>query len=144
MEGGAWRLEPLLWSTRKTGGFENVDQAMILLRGGETDDYVFFQRSWLPAFGQRPVYGVMGGVIGYADGGWELELNLSPVITRAPQHRISWEEMDAGAANLQVRMYDTPQPTGFHPTLTVDDLEFVTWGLVQGTISADTEWDVMQ
>lgn len=141
-EGAAWRLEPLRFSSRKVGGFESVAQAQQLLRGAEkTHDLIFVQRSWLPRYGLRPIFGVMGGTIEYLDEGWELELRLGPITTALAQHAITWEEIDDGSPEYEIQWWDEDHPRGMHESVTYEDLGHVGRGIAGGTVGPDTGWD---
>ena len=82
-EGRARVLEPLTVDTDRTP-FVSTAQAAALLAGRETGDRFFLGGSWLTRLGVQPQFGVLGGVIGYADGRWQLELNPVRVSTPAP------------------------------------------------------------
>lgn len=140
-EGSAWVLQPLVWTTRKTGGFETAAQARALLSGCQTDTLLFLQRSWLPQYGVRPVYGVMGGTIAYSQAGWDLEFSVAPVTTSQPQHAITWEEIDDGSSTYQVEWWDDDHPRGMHESLTFEDLGYCATGLGVSTVAPDTGWD---
>jgi hypothetical protein len=140
-EGTAWRLKPIRWRTKLTGGFENNDQLNTFLYGGETSANVFIQRSWLPGYGIRPVFGIMGQVISYRNGGWELECDLAPVVTSLPQHAITWEEIDDGTPGHEVQWWDEDHPQGMHESLTYEDLGYASTGLGVTTIPPNTGWD---
>lgn len=144
-EGSQWQLPPLRYSTRHAGGFESLAQARILLAGAETGTTVFLQRSWLPRMGLRPVFGICGGTITYARGGWDVEFAVAPTTTgETPQHAITWEEIDDGTTGLEVQWWDTDHPRGMHESLSLDDLGYVARGLGVATIPADTGWDRAQ
>jgi hypothetical protein len=144
-EGAAWRLAPLLYDTRRTGGFENWRQARELLAGHERQTLFFLQRSWLPVYGLRPVFGVMGGTYTYAGGGWQLELHLAPVTTYpTAQHAITWEEIDTGDPGLTVEWHDGPHRRALHETVTYEDLGYVSAGLGATVFPPDTGWDTPQ
>jgi hypothetical protein len=140
-EGSAWVLEPIRYSTRHTGGFESVLHGQRLLAGYEDLTTIFLQRSFLPETGLRPIYHVMGGVIGYASGGWDLELNVAPPITTLPQHPITWEEIDDGSTTYEVRWHDGDNTRGMHESLTYEDLGYVGQGLNVTTVPADQGFD---
>jgi len=144
-EAAEWRLEPFIWHTRMTGGFESYEQAVALLEGGETQLLFFLQRSFLPGYGVRPIFGVMGQTITYSDRGWELECQVAPLTTTLPQHPITWDEFDDGSAGYQVRWYDGDHPNGMHESLTYEDLGWVSLGLGPNTmaIGPDQGWDFL-
>lgn len=142
-EGSAWVLEPLTLTTRRLGGFETYEIARTLLSGYERNTIIFLQRSWLPQFGIRPVYGVMGGTIGYSDGGWDVEFSLSPIITTQKQHAISWSEIDDGSATYELQWWDDDHPRGLHESLTYEDVGYCATGLNVTTIPPDTGWDTL-
>lgn len=141
-EGGAWRLQPLKW--RVENGFDDNLQVNLFLWGGEHNGVIFLQGSFLASLGIRPIYGVMGARIGYRDGAWELDLDLAPAVTTLNQHCITWEEIDNGTATYEVQLWDTPNPRGLHPSLSIDDLQFVASGLGVPSIPPDTGWDRTQ
>ena len=137
LEGQEYKLAPVVWTTRKTGGFETVEQVRLLLTGGERQDLLFLQRSILPRFGIRPIFGVMGGEIGYAEGGWETAMDLAPVRpANLPQHPVSWEDIGDGLA-----WHDGDHPDGFHESVTYEDLKYVGRGLGATSTPADDGWD---
>jgi hypothetical protein len=140
-EGAAWRLQPLVFSSRRAGGFDSYDQARALLSGKETQDLFFLQGSWLPNYGLRPLFGVMGGTIGYRNRSWELELIPAPIVTTLPQHAITWEEFDDGSTTFQVQWWDEDHPRGLHESLTYEDLGYVGRGLNVSTVPPATGWD---
>lgn len=142
-EAAEWRLEPLTWRTRLTGGFESYAQAVELLTGAETPTLFFLQGSYLPPYGMRPIFGVMGQTITYADGGWELEFDVAPLTTTLPQHAITWEEFDNGTIGFEVRWHDDDNPRGMHESLTYEDLAWVSRGLAVSTEGPDTGWDFL-
>ncbi len=144
-EAAEWRLEPMTWRTRKTDGFESYAQAAELLTGGETQTLFFLQRSYLPTYGVRPIFGVMGQTITYAELGWELELQVAPVSTTERQHPITWEEIDDGSAGLEVQWWDSDHPRGMHESLTYEDLTWVARGLgsTSAAIGPDNGWDFL-
>jgi hypothetical protein len=140
-EGAAWHLGgPVRWRTALSGGFEDPDHS-VLLYGGEVQSFFFLQRTWLPEFGIRPVFGMIGQTITYRDGGWDLEMELSPVVSDVPQHAITWEEIDNGSTTYEVQWWDEDHPRGMHESLTLDDLGYVSTGLAVTTIPPDTGWD---
>lgn len=141
-EAAAWRLEPLIWRTRLSGGFHDYTQALRLLGGYEVEPLMFLQRSWLPVYGLRPVFGVMGQTITYRDRGWELAIELAPITTTLAQHAITFEEMDDGSADYQIQWWDGDHPRGMHESLTFEDLGWVARGLgPAGPVPPDQGWD---
>lgn len=143
-EGSAWKLGNLHWSTRRTGGFEDSAQAALLLAGGEVQDLFFLQGSDLPRlFGMTPVYGVMGQTIAYSRGGWDIDLQLSPLALGALHHAISWSEIDDGSAAYEVQWWDDDNPRGMHESLTYEDLGSVHRGLMPSATPTgpDQGWD---
>ena len=144
-EAAAWELPTLRWRTRKTNGLEVARQGRLLLRGYEQNSVVFLQRSWLSHdYGIRPIFGVMGGVIGYRDGGWDIEVQLAPVVTTLRQHAIAWNEVDDGSAGFQVQWHDEPHPQGMHESVTYEDLAHCATGMNVTIIPPDTGWDRYQ
>lgn len=141
-EGTAWRLPSLSWDTSRTDGFETYQQASLHLLGVESTSIVFLQRTWLPRFGIRPIVGIIGGVVSYRRGHWRLELETSPAITQsAPQHAITWEEIDDGTAEYEVQWWDEEHPRGLHESVTYEDLAYCSTGVGVVTIPPDVGWD---
>lgn len=144
-EAAVWRLEPLTYRTKPLGGFETAEHAELLLKGAEVSTLLFLQRSWLPAFGLRPLFGVMGGTIAYRSGGWQVTWTPAPITTTLPQHAISWSEIDDGSAGYEVQWWDDDHPHGMDASLTLDDLGYVARGLgASPAIGLDTGWDTLQ
>lgn len=143
-DGAGWRLPTLTYDTRRSGGFEDLDQLFMFL-GGYEDPFgasFFLQRSLTTHdYGVRPVFGVIGATMTYADSHWRVEFDTAPVGTLVPQHPITWDELDDGTAGKQVRFYDSPHPNGLHPTLSIDDLRFVSQGVGVTTPPRDQGWD---
>lgn len=140
-EGAAWQLEPVRWRVRD--GFETNFQANLLLFGGETPAHVFLQATWLPEYGVRPIFGVMGAEMAYRNEAWDLALNLAPIVTTLRQHAITWEEMDDGSAAYEVQWWDDDHPRGMHASLTYEDLGHVAAGLGPLTVGPDEGWDAL-
>lgn len=140
-EGSRWVLAPVTLTTRRTGGFETGDQGTVLLGGFERNDPFFLQRSWLPAYDIRPVFGVMGGSIAYSQGGWDLTFSLAPVTTTLPQHAISWEQVDDGTATYELQWHDGDHARGLHESVTYEDMAYCSTGLGVSTIPPDVGWD---
>jgi hypothetical protein len=143
-EASKWQLAPLRWSVKKSGGFDTATQLALLLYGGESSSIFFLQRSWLPGYGIRPIFGVMGMTITYRDGGWVLDMTLAPITTTLKQHAITWEEIDDGTTGREVQWWDDDHTHGMHESLTLDDLGYVATGLGVSTVPADTGWDALQ
>lgn len=138
-DAAAWQLEPLGLRLAPAGGLEELDQLLHLMVGNESNALFFLQGSELPLYGVLPVVGVMGGVITHDGGSWELELNVAPISLTAAQHPLSCEELDTGLPATQIQAWDTPNPLGFHPSLTFEDLAWV--GLGHGAADTDTFTD---
>lgn len=128
-EGSRWVLQPLRLVTAKAGGFPSVAVAQLLLAGYERNDNLFLQRSWLPALGIRPVFGVMGATIGYLRGGWDVTFAPAPIVTQRPQHPLTFEDLRTANSALWLQAWDGPHPAGLDPTVTFEDLRYVGWGL---------------
>lgn len=151
-EGGAWQLDPIRWSSKRAGGFDDLAQIQWLLSGAEAVDsapgfLVFLQGTWLPAFGLRPVFGIMGGTIGYRRGGWEVDLQIAPMTTASLQHPITFEEIDDGSATYELQWWDDDHPRGLHPSVTFEDLGYCARGLgtdATAVIGPDQGWDFRQ
>lgn len=140
-EGSSWRLSTFHWSTRRTGGFEDADQAAGLLLAGEETAMYFIQRSWLTGYGLRPVFAIMGQTIGYSRGGWDIDIELAPMSSGPSQHAISWSEVDDGSATYEVQWWDDDHPRGMHESVTYEDLGFVHRGLNVTTAGPDKGFD---
>lgn len=140
-EGSAWRPGEMVLRTHVQGGFDSLTQAGALMFGAETDNIRFLQRSWLPEFGVRPIFGLMGSTIAYRNGGWEVSMHLSPITSTLRQHPITWEEIDDGSTAYEVRWYDDDHPRGMHESLTLDDLQYVSTGINVSSPGADQGWD---
>lgn len=146
-EGADWTPAPVVVDTAYTGGFDTLDQALDLLAGGETPSTVFLQRTDYPRLGQRPVFGVMGGVIGHHAGAWRVQLNLAPVFTSERQHPIAWDEIDDGTSANTVYLYadgTLNAADGLHESVTCEDLTYCSTGLGVTTEPADSGWDTYQ
>jgi len=145
-EGTAWRPEPVTFTFSIGGGAETLDQAVVLLAGGEYPDLFFVQRSAYPQLGIRPVFGVMGGDIARDDTGWLLTLNLAPVHTDTKQHPITWAEIDDGTTGNTIKHYldGADHADGLHESVTVADLGYCSTGLGVTTPGPDTGWDTLQ
>lgn len=138
-EGSTWRVGSVRY--RPPGGFDDHSQAFLLLYGGETRALVFLQGSWLPSYGLRPIFGLMGGAITYRRQTWDVEMDLSPVATSVPQHAITWDEIDDGTAANEVQWWDSDHPKGMHESVTYEDLGYVATGLGVTVIPADRGHD---
>jgi hypothetical protein len=126
-EASGWRLDPMRWETRRTGGgFETLAQATLLLAGYETPAAVFLSGTWLPDLGIRPVFGVMGGTITYTDAAWTVEWNPAPIgVTGPPPPAVTWDDLDPSLV-----WDDAPNPNAFHDSVTYEDLAFVSSGSI--------------
>jgi hypothetical protein len=102
---------------------------------------LFLQRSWFPRLGIRPIVGIIGGVIRYAGGGWQVDIDVLPISTTVAQHAIAWDEIDDGSATYTLEWHDDTHPRGLHESLTYEDIGFVGMGLGMTTIPADRGWD---
>lgn len=143
-EGAYWRTSPMTWDTSATDGFENLEQATILLRGAEVGSSFFVQRAWITRLGLRPLVGIIGGTLTFRAGSWVVEFQAAQIGTRdIKQHAITWEEIDDGSAALEVQWWDGDHPRGMHESLTYEDLGYVGQGLGP-TIGPDTGWDTIQ
>lgn len=135
-EARAWQLQDLTFSTRRTGGFSDVELATLLLNGWE--DYtrlIFIERSEFTALGVIPVFGLMGGTIAFREGHWDLLLKTTSIRSGLYRHAITFEEIDDGTAGNEVQWWDDDHPNGMHESLTFEDLGFTRAGL--GVAAAD-------
>lgn len=143
-DAAGWRLPRLTLDTRRRGGFESDEQRELLLAGFEDagGTMVFLQRSlFTHDYGQRPVFAVIGATATYADRHWLVEFSTAPVATIVPQHPVAWSELDDRATGNLVRLYGYPHPDGLHPSLSLNDLRFVSAGVGVLTPPADQGWD---
>jgi hypothetical protein len=125
-EGSGWLLEPMTWDTTKTGGFPTIDHARLLLAGREQVGVYWLAGSWLAAAGIRPLFGVMGGTITYAAGGWIVEWQPAPTSTSGPApDGVAWEDLDPSLV-----WADDPGPAAFDDSVTYEDLAFVASGTI--------------
>lgn len=119
-EASGWALEPMRWDTRKTGGFDTIAQARLLLAGTERTGVFWLSGSWLPALGITPLFGVMGGTITTRRGAWSVEWTVAPTATTAPVTGFAFDDLDPS-----IIWTDDDSPNGFHPSVTLDDLAMV-------------------
>lgn len=141
-EGRVWTLQDLRVRTKLTGGFTDLEHAQLLLAGWE--DYtkiVFVERSEFTPLGVMPVFGIMGGTIGYRDGGWDILIKTAPIRTGPTRHAITFEEIDDGTPANEVQWWDDDHPHGMHESLTFEDLGFTTRGVGVSVIGPDTGFD---
>lgn len=146
-EGAGWRLGEVVLDTTVPGcGFEYLAQfANLLLTGGEVQSAVFLQRTLLPAWGIRPVFGIIGGRIEYTGGGWRFGLNVAPISTgTVPQHPISWSEIDDGGVGNTLVWTDGDDPFGLHESLTYEDIYYCNRGQGMITTPPNSGWDYVQ
>jgi hypothetical protein len=140
-EGAGWATGSVVYRADLAGGFESFDQVSLLLTGAETPPVVFLARSWFPELGIRPLFAVIGGQIGYAEG-WSVECDLQAVSTFGnAQHALAWEEIDDGSATYQLEWHDTDHWRGLHESVTYEDMGFCGLGLAVSTTPTNTEWD---
>lgn len=141
-EAAGWAIQTLTWRVDRAGGFEFWDQfADVALSGTEVPSAVFLQRSWLPQWGIRPIYAVIGGTIAYRRG-WQIDMQFLPLATGFNnQHAITWEEFDDGSSTYEVQWHDGEHTRGMHESLTYEDLGFVGRGVGMTTTPANTGWD---
>lgn len=76
--------DPITYRPTKSGGFADENAAAVLLAGRERPAEVYLGRSWVTRLGVRPLFGLIGGVITYAGGEWELQCQTAPVTVDAP------------------------------------------------------------
>jgi len=100
---------------------------------------VFLQKSWLPQLGLRPVFGVMGGTIRYARGGWDVEFQPAPITTTVPQHSLTWKDLQTADPLLRLKWRrGVTSSDGVDPTVTYADLRYVGMGLDGITLPASS------
>jgi len=141
-EGHTWQLEPFEYRPEHAGMPES--QLIRLLFPWEWEGSYFLQRTWLPLYGQRPLFGVIGGVIRYRQGSWRITCNPGPAAPpTVPQHAVTWEELSppVAAGEPFVALWDTVRPDGLHPSVTFEDLAYAAAGLNQTTIPPDGGYD---
>lgn len=135
-EGSQWQLSaPFRLDTRRTGGFPDRYTAYLLLRGRESFQYLWLQRSVLPLYGFRPAFGIIGGTIEYRDGGWLVSCDVSPVATTKAPIALRWNEVqpaDQAAASSPTRIVwaggKSGGPRSLDPTLTWADIGYAVFG----------------
>lgn len=153
-EGALWSPGRVRWDVRKSGGFDLISTARALLLGHVSGYRWFVGRAQVTQLGIRPMFSIIGGVIGYRRGGWVLDLDLagwatfgggnsSP--TYVPQHAATWEELAGdGSTTFGVLTWGTgadPGPTNFHATVTYEDLAHVGLGLGATVVGPDKGYD---
>jgi hypothetical protein len=105
------RLEPLTYSTEANGGFDTVDHARALLTGHERGTQIFIRGSWLPSIDVRPLFSILGGVVGYARGQWTVQLRPGAFAVGTP--------------GIKLYQTGTVRVWQIHRSVTVGDLRFV-------------------
>jgi hypothetical protein len=124
-EASGWSLDAMTWKTGARG-FDSLAQARRLIGGTETADVYFLGRTWLPRLGIRPVFGVMGGSIGYAHGSWSVAWNNAPIaVTGTPPAALTFDDLDPTLV-----WDDDPNPLRLHESVTYEDFAFVYSGAV--------------
>lgn len=137
-EASGWTLDPMTWETARTGGFETVAQALVLLGGAELTGVYWLQGSFLPQLGIRPVFGIMGGTITYRDAGWVVTWQNAPVsLTGGPAYELTWDHVDDGSPGSTLVWDDVDRADGLHPSVTYEDMQYVAFGLGVTTIPTD-------
>lgn len=117
-EGALPRLDTLVIDTDR---FPTAEHRDALLAGYETSTVFFLGRSWLTRLGYRPMIGILGGTIAYAEGRWRLELTPAPVnvdLITAGEAPVTV----ATAAKSTVRLAD------LDPSVTFGDAAFIQVG----------------
>jgi hypothetical protein len=145
-EGAGWIPTPVTLDTAVTGGFDTLDQATELLAGGETTSLLFLQRTGYPRLRQRPVFGVMGGVIEHYAGAWRVTLNPTPVFSSERQHAVTWAEIDDGTEANTLRWHGdgAAHADALHESVTFADLAYCSTGLGVTVPGPDTGSDTYQ
>lgn len=109
--------DPITYRSSKVGGFLDDTAAAILLAGRERPAEVFIGGSWVTRLGKRPLFGIIGGSIGYKAGEWELQLQPAPVRVDNPTAKPVTANSSANSAAIKLR--------DIHDSVTVGDLEYV-------------------
>jgi hypothetical protein len=125
-EASGWALEPMRWDTAKTGGFDTLEQARLLLAGTERTGVFWLSGSWLPGMGVLPLFGVMGGTITCTRGAWRVDWTAAPTSLAGTATGVSWEALDPSL----VWSDDPADPAALDPTVSYDDLAFVSSGQI--------------
>jgi hypothetical protein len=118
-EGRFPRIGPLVYRT-SGGAFDSVALASLLLAGTEKPAQLFVRGSWLTRLQIRPLFGVIGGSISYADGEWSIGVTPAPVTVETPTDPL--KIVYSAKASLGVKLAD------LDPALTFGDLRFVDIG----------------
>lgn len=152
-EGAAWRPPPLVFDTALDGGFGAVEQVQLSLRGHATLWRLFVNRSWFSQLAVRPVFSPIGGTTTYRGGRWIIEYQLAGWASTGggfsspdpvKQHPIAWDDVDPDPERSMM-WTDGPALTGFHESLTYEDMRFVSQGYSTATTEApDAGWDEYQ
>jgi hypothetical protein len=121
-ESRAPRLGAVGFSTAREP-FPDTAHAQALLGGYEQSSTLFLGRTWLTRLGQRPLVGILGSTITYADGEWTVDLTPSPVIIN-PASPSTWAPLPVNklASSTAVHLAD------LDPSVTVGDLGFLDVG----------------
>jgi hypothetical protein len=118
-EAAAPRLGALTYSTARTP-FPDAATMAGLLVGRETGLQLFAAGAWAARLGVRPLFGVVGGVIGCAGTEWTVDLNPAPVSVEWPTTPLPIRYASSPAAALTLADLD--------PSVTFADLAFVDVG----------------
>lgn len=121
-EAAGWALPAMRWTTDT---FPTLEQALLLLSGCERPGVFWLSGSELPTLGVLPLFGVMGGQIGYRRGGWDVTWNAAPTGTTTPPGTgVTWDDLDPSLT------WGDPSPVGLDDTVTYEDMRWVTTGAV--------------
>jgi hypothetical protein len=121
-EAAGWALPAMRWATP---AFPELGQALLLLSGCERPGVFWLAGSQLPTLGVLPLFGVMGGQIGYRRGGWDVTWHAAPTGLTAPAGTgIAWDDLDPTLT------WGDPSPTGLDDSVTYEDMRWVTTGAI--------------
>jgi hypothetical protein len=116
------RLGQLGFTTKRTP-FEDGVAVSILLAGNETGRTLFLRDSWLPQVRQRPIIGILGAVVSYSAGVWNVDLTPAPVMLNPLPLADRWAPVSiAASAVAGVRLRD------MDPSVTFGDLAYIDIG----------------
>lgn len=107
-EGARRRLGDLEYSTARAP-FRSLNAILALLAGYETGAQAFVRGTWLTRLGARPLFGLLGGTIAYADGEWTSTFTPAPVSVASPYTPVT---VGAAPAGLKLADVDTSVAVG--------------------------------
>jgi hypothetical protein len=134
-EAADWSLGSIGWDS-ELGEELNDVQLTLMIGGYELPTRAFLQGSFLPAYGLRPIVGVIGGTIRHSSGRWSAEARAAPIATTDLLHPIFWGELGLG-----VTWQDGEAGGGLDQTVTWGDLRHVGMGLGATSSGPNYGWD---